>query len=149
MRLTAVVFSEDIPFSATRSNWNASQVKQVLPYIAPHPQRGTPYHRYVTLLLSRDTSSSFEDGVSTASAPSSVVIDRHGFSIASYLASRNLTVSGIHFFRSQWTEGSGAEAVRQVYRDVLKENEPFFSDQKLWKPYTDPVTGLEPSKYAM
>ncbi|KDN52911.1 PEBP-like protein [Tilletiaria anomala UBC 951] len=140
---------EDVPLSATRSSidYNTS-VREILPYVPPHPQRGTPYHRYVTLLLTEapEANSSNSDAAPAPSTPVSEVA-RHGFSVSEYMARRNLHVAGIHFWREEWKQGRTSAAVKKVYSEILKQPEPTYAKPLKPDPYKDEVAGDASSRY--
>lgn len=98
----------DVPLSATRNTLPSGHAT-ALPYVPPHPQRGTPYHRYTTLLLEQ----------SSPSTPSAE-IHRDGFDVRAYIEQNNLTVAGIHFWRGQWRP-ENAGTVSKVYEEILRE----------------------------
>lgn len=104
----------NIPLSVTKTQVDVSKVDVSLPYIAPHPQRGTPYHRYTLVLLSQ---------------PGKLTIPptplRDHFSLRQLIEDHHLSPAGIHFWRAAWSEAS-SEAISSVYRNVLHEEEPHF-----------------------
>ena len=80
-------------------------------WIPPHPQRGTPYHRYVLLLVPQ--------AHPTERIKVSVVPDdkRLGFNYREFAAQYGLDASkggGVHMFREVWDE-----TVSKIYKDVL------------------------------
>jgi hypothetical protein len=86
------------------------------PYIPPHPQRGTPYHRYVTLLLPQ---------VSELSIPVVPEDARLGFDVRAFLSEHSLDGSlggGAHMWREEWDE-----TVSQIHQDVLSKCWHLFS----------------------
>lgn len=79
------------------------------PYIPPHPQRGTPYHRYVLLLLPQPSPAE------PISVPA--LSDRLHFNVREFAAQHGLDGSaggGAHMWRQVWDEG-----VSQIYATVL------------------------------
>jgi hypothetical protein len=69
------------------------------PYIAPHPQRGTRYHRYTTLLLPQQ--SPFDE----ISMPILSETDRCGFDVRAFMEQYGLDGNkggGVHMFREVW-----------------------------------------------
>ncbi|BGP25764.1 mitochondrial 54S ribosomal protein YmL35 [Rhodotorula toruloides] len=79
-----------------------------LPYVPPHPQNGTPYHRYTLLLLSQPSPlslPSFESGE----------IKRRGFSVREFVAQHGLEPKGVSFFRQVWDRDVSA-----IYKEVLQ-----------------------------
>ncbi|TKY85361.1 hypothetical protein EX895_005523 [Sporisorium graminicola] len=85
-------------------------------WIPPHPQQGTKYHRYVTVLFEQP-----HDLQQLAPVP-----DRHDFNLAAFASQHGLTPAGIHFWRAQWTPAS-APTVSSIYTDVLKTAEPKYT----------------------
>jgi len=89
-----------------------------LPYIPPHPQRGTPYHRYVLLLLPHPSPAE------PLSIPVPSEAERLGFDLRSFIARWGLDQAeggGAHMWREVWDEN-----VSDIYRDTLsKSYHPF------------------------
>ncbi|KIJ60093.1 hypothetical protein HYDPIDRAFT_139582 [Hydnomerulius pinastri MD-312] len=84
-------------------------------YIAPHPQKGTPYHRYTIMLLPQK---------SHIDVPVVEMDQRLGFSVREFMAKYDIdpsTGGGAHMWREVWNE-----TVSGIYRDVLKLEEPRF-----------------------
>jgi len=87
------------------------------PYIPPHPQRGTPYHRYVLLLLPQPSP--------TESIRVPTLSDRLHFNVREFMTQHGLeggTGGGAHMWRQVWDEG-----VSQIYATVLGREEPKFT----------------------
>ncbi|WFD31372.1 mitochondrial 54S ribosomal protein YmL35 [Malassezia sp. CBS 17886] len=101
----------DIPLSTAASGVPA-HAPTPLAYVPPHPQRGSPYHRYTTLLYEQRTT-----------APRTPVRDR--IDVAAFAADNDLELAGLHFWRAQWTEANSA-SVSHVYETVLQTPEPRF-----------------------
>ena len=81
------------------------------PYIPPHPQRGTPYHRYVLLLLPQPSPTE------PISVPALSDADRLRFNVREFTAHHGLdgsTGGGAHMWRQVWDEG-----VSHIYATVL------------------------------
>jgi hypothetical protein len=69
------------------------------PYIPPHPQRGTRYHRYTTLLLPQ------QSPTNEISVPILLEKDRCGFDVRAFMEKYGLDGSkggGVHMFRELW-----------------------------------------------
>jgi large subunit ribosomal protein L35 len=117
-------------------------------YIPPHPQRGTPYHRYVCLLLphppiggseytltgafrtARDHHTSVELHIPIVSDQ-----DRLGFNIRRFASQWNLDGTkggGIHMWREVWDDD-----VSHIYRDILGKEEPTFGHAPKLDPYAE------------
>ena len=95
-------------------------------YIPPHPQRGSPYHRYVCLLLLQPPlvgSEYSRIGALRATGPTSVQLDipivpdreRLGFNVRKFASQWNLDgAKGVHMWREVWDDD-----VSLIYRDIL------------------------------
>jgi large subunit ribosomal protein L35 len=100
----------NIPLSALSSTW-IPDLDTHTPYVPPHPQRGTPYHRYTTLLLPQQSPTN-EISVPVLSAK-----DRCGFDVRAFMEQHGLDGSkggGAHMFREVWNP-----VVSNIYKDVL------------------------------
>ncbi|KAI0825354.1 phosphatidylethanolamine-binding protein [Trametes gibbosa] len=98
-------------------------------YVAPHPQRGTPYHRYVLLMLPQPS----------APEPISVPVfedsDRLGFDFRAFAAQYGLDGArggGAHMWREVWDE-----TVSHIYQHTLRKEEPRFGKMPRPDPYAD------------
>ena len=96
-------------------------------YIPPHPQRGSPYHRYVCLLPQPPLESSgyILTGAYRATTITSVELDipivldqeRLGFNIRKFTSQWNLDGTkggGVHMWREVWDDD-----VSHIYKDIL------------------------------
>lgn len=99
-------------------------------YIPPHPQRGSPYHRYVCLLLPQPPLGGSEYTLTgayraTTSHPTSVQLDipivsdeeRLGFNVRKFASQWNLNGAkggGVHMWREVWDDD-----VSLIYKDIL------------------------------
>ncbi|SDA03047.1 BZ3500_MvSof-1268-A1-R1_Chr11-1g03276 [Microbotryum saponariae] len=90
------------PFSPSRADLPSSPA--LIPYLPPHPQQGTPYHRYTLVLL--------EQKQALGLAPEAV--ERTDFSVREFMRQNDLTASGMSFFRQKWDED-----VSTIYREIL------------------------------
>lgn len=104
----------NIPLSAARRITRISPVPH-LPYIPPHPQQGTPYHRYVLLLLPHASPTTALD------IPIPTDAERHRFDLRAFVDQWGLdaTGGGAHMWREVWDE-----AVGELYKDVLSKSSP-------------------------
>lgn len=102
----------DIPLSIHASSIPEGHTA-LLPYIPPHPPRGTPYHRYTTLL--------FEQGPRTqlTEAP------REPENVVAFAESHDLHLAGIHFWRAKWSE-SCKDTISHIFKNVLNTPEPHY-----------------------
>lgn len=101
-------------------------------YIPPHPQKGTPYHRYVLLLLPQPSSSE------PISVPAYTDEQRLGFDFRAFAAQYSLDAStggAAHMWREVWDE-----TVTQIYKDVLSTL--FIILLIAWTALTDVVLSL-------
>ncbi|KAF4605629.1 hypothetical protein EYR40_004416 [Pleurotus pulmonarius] len=99
------------------------------PYIPPHPQRGTPYHRYVLLLLPQS------DPTKPLEIPIVADSDRLGFDTRSFLQQWGLDGvkgGGAHMFRQVWDAD-----VSKIYSRVLHTVEPKFGRPPKFDRYAD------------
>ncbi|GJE94174.1 PEBP-like protein [Phanerochaete sordida] len=97
------------------------------PYIPPHPQRGTPYHRYALMLVAQqDPTKRIEVAVPTKE-------QRLGFSYRQLAAEVGLDATkggGIFMWREIWDE-----TVSRIYAETLKTEEPVFGKPPKADPY--------------
>ncbi|KAJ1797170.1 mitochondrial 54S ribosomal protein YmL35 [Coemansia sp. RSA 2399] len=101
----------DVPFSKMQSKAVINDETNVLlPYIPPHPARGTPTHRYVLAV--------FEQGQGGREKLGAIDVSRN-MVVRDFVSQHSLRLVGISFFRASWSE-----AVDDVYRDVLKTEPP-------------------------
>ncbi|KAL8286924.1 hypothetical protein RQP46_003930 [Phenoliferia psychrophenolica] len=100
----------NIPLSSTLTTLPTS-ADALLPYIPPHPQQGTPYHRYTLLLLAQNTSINLD----------AAAIEREAFSVRRFVNEHALAAEGVSFWRAKWDE-----SVTEIYSDVLGTTEPRF-----------------------
>ncbi|KAF8665071.1 hypothetical protein AX16_000539 [Volvariella volvacea WC 439] len=117
-------------------------------YIPPHPQRGTPYHRYVILLLpqppasgqaySLNTAARAKAGESTSKYLDIPVIpdsERTNFDVRAFIKEWGLNPAkggGAHMFREVWNE-----RVSKIYEDVLQTPEPRYGRPRKHNPYAE------------
>ncbi len=99
-------------------------------YIPPHPQRGTPYHRYVLFLLQQPPRGSSEytlniEARAKPDEPTSLSLDipvvpdeqRNGFDLRSFMHKWGFdmrTGGGVHMWREVWDKH-----VSTVYKDLI------------------------------
>ena len=102
------------------------------PYVPPHPQRGTPYHRYVLLLLpqppalgssyTRNAEARAQPGLTTSAhldIPYVTDVQRNYFDVRTFVRQWGLDGvkgGGVHMWRGVWSE-----AVSRIYADILSE----------------------------
>lgn len=89
--------SPNITLSSTQSSITSPAL---LPYIPPHPQKGTPYHRYTLLLLAHPI-----DPATGKSSPIEIAaesIERDGVDVRALMHEHKFVPKGITFFRQVW-----------------------------------------------
>ncbi|KWU44795.1 PEBP-like protein [Rhodotorula sp. JG-1b] len=118
----------NIPLSATSTTLPLDSLPASLAYVPPHPQNGTPYHRYTTLLL--EQSSQLE----LSSEP-----ERLGFSVREFVDQYGLSPAGVSFFRQKWDKDVSA-----IYSEVLGEYVP---EPKYGRPPKIDTYANRPAKY--
>lgn len=96
----------NVPLSAT-SPCPIPDLNTHTEYIAPHPQKGTAYHRYTTLLLQQR---------SHISVPVFDRNERLGFSVREFIEKYQLDLSagGAFMWREIWDDD-----VSRIYRDII------------------------------
>jgi hypothetical protein len=83
------------------------------PYIPPHPQRGTPYHRYAIFLLPQ------QSPTEPIEVPAFGDADRLGFDLRAFADKYGLDGSkggGAHMWREIWDP-----TVSQIYKETLSK----------------------------
>ncbi|GAA5933242.1 YbhB/YbcL family Raf kinase inhibitor-like protein [Sporobolomyces koalae] len=102
----------NIPLSATSpSVLPLSSLASALPFIPPHPQNGTPYHRYTVLLFAQADNAPLQ--------LSEHEIERLDFNTRDFVAEHKLEAKGVSFFRQKWDS-----SVSKIYEEVLQQPEP-------------------------
>ena len=125
----------NIPLST--SSQNLVDLNSHTTYIPPHPQQGTPYHRYVILLLPQPPLGAQEYTLAAASratpeSSASVMLDipvvpmeqRRGFDVRAFAQRWNLDGAkggGAHMFREVWDE-----EVSKIYKTILGQWHTYF-----------------------
>ncbi|GAA5999639.1 mitochondrial 54S ribosomal protein mL38 MRPL35 [Rhodotorula paludigena] len=105
------LLTPNIPLSATSpATLPISSLPATHAYVPPHPQRGTPYHRYTTLLLEQSSPLTLEGDAAPA---------RERFNVREFVAQHGLTPRGVSFFRQKWD----AE-VSDIWRELYNTPEP-------------------------
>ncbi|KAF9261856.1 PEBP-like protein [Marasmius fiardii PR-910] len=133
----------NIPLSATRRG-PIPDLNTHTTYIPPHPQRGTPYHRYTILLLPNPPKSSYSLNVQARAergVPTSEYLDipivpdseRLGFNVREFAKKWGLNAAlggGYHMFRQVWDD-----TVTGIYAAVLGKPEPHYGLPRKEDPY--------------
>ncbi|KIL71109.1 hypothetical protein M378DRAFT_116719 [Amanita muscaria Koide BX008] len=137
----------NVPLSAAHSG-RIPDLDMHTTYIPPHPQHGTPYHRYVLLLLPQPPASGSDynlnltarasrDQVTSAYLDIPVVgnADRKGFNVRAFVQQWGLDGAqggGVHMFRQIWDAD-----VSRIYAEILKEEEPRYGRPRKPDPYAE------------
>ncbi|KAG9104689.1 hypothetical protein FRC06_000075 [Ceratobasidium sp. 370] len=127
----------NIPLSATKTQVLLSASEGTLPYIPPHPQNGTPYHRYTTFLLPQASQLSVEASE----------ISRENFDMRTFFEEYKYDRGGgIHMFRGEWDK-----SVSAIYKNILRkagQPEPKFGRAPQTNTYVDAMGRRRP-KYTV
>lgn len=102
------------------------------PYVPPHPQKGTPSHRYVILLLPQSSPTE------PIEVPAISNTERVSFDLRQFSQEYGLDGSvggGAHMWREVWNE-----TVSEIYQDTLKMDEPVFGLPRKPDPYAEVKT---------
>ncbi|KAI8579062.1 hypothetical protein K450DRAFT_243679 [Umbelopsis ramanniana AG] len=120
----------NVPLSTTQPVVSGGDT--ILPYVPPHPQKGTKYHRYTILIL--------EQPSGKIEVPS---VEDKRFDTRSFIQQYQLSPRGVSFFREVWNED-----VSRIYADILKEREPVFGKPPKASKYLEDV-GRKSKKYLL
>ncbi|KAK4048989.1 mitochondrial 54S ribosomal protein YmL35 [Microbotryomycetes sp. JL221] len=101
----------NIKLSATRTQLEG---EPVLRFVPPHPQNGTPYHRYTALLLAQSQPLDLDADAAE--------LNRLGFDVRSFVQQHQLEPVGVTFTRQKWDQ-----AVSDIYENILGTPEPRFA----------------------
>ena len=103
-------FAANVPISPTSTSVPLSflspESQVLLPWLPPHAQKGSPYHRLAVLVLQQPPGEA-------AMLPMRHDLDRERFNIRSYQNTYHLKPIGAFLFRTQWDEGT-AEVMARV-----------------------------------
>ncbi|RUS15326.1 phosphatidylethanolamine-binding protein [Endogone sp. FLAS-F59071] len=124
-------FRTNVPLSTTSPTIVGGDI--ILPYVPPHPQRGTKYHRYTIIAFEQP-----EEGKKRVQA---VAEKRTQFDTASFRKQYDLTPKGVTFFRGVWDE-----SVSRIYKKILHVREPVYGNPPRIDPYIT-ETGYKQKKY--
>ncbi|THH30397.1 hypothetical protein EUX98_g3788 [Antrodiella citrinella] len=105
------------PNISLSSSSTTFEVRSHTKYIPPHPQKGTPYHRYVIILAPQADNLPIE-------VPKISDEERLGFNYREFAETYGLDASkggAAHMWREVWDE-----TVSKLYQDVLHAEEPVF-----------------------
>jgi len=103
--------ASNIPINPTQRIINLSQLapatQLLLPWIPPHAQKGSPYHRLSVFILQQ------KDNIPIDLSVASKHVQPDGFILRSFVDRHLLKVIGVHLFRTKWDEGT-AEVMRRA-----------------------------------
>lgn len=133
----------NIPLSS-KSLTRLADLNDHTPYIPPHPQQGSPYHRYSLFLLPQPPLTSYSRNALakvTPGVPTSKYLDipvvpdeeRLGFNLRALISKWNIDPvngGGAHMWRQVWDEG-----VSRIYKHILKVPEPRYGLPPKVDPY--------------
>ncbi|KAI5121147.1 hypothetical protein M0805_007145 [Coniferiporia weirii] len=103
-------------------------------YVPPHPQRGSPYHRYCVFLLPHVNA---EQKINVAAVGDG---ERRGFDLRAFCEEHGLDAGqggAAHMWREVWDE-----TVSDIYKHTLKQAEPRYGTAPRADPYAE-VKGLK------
>ena len=92
----------NIPLNVTKSNISGGEI--ILPYIPPHPPKGTKYHRYTLAILEQPNNQKIQ-------VPENM---NRVKDVREFMSEYSLTLRGASFFREVWDKD-----VSSIYTDIL------------------------------
>jgi large subunit ribosomal protein L35 len=96
------------PLQRTINFSNLSKSKQqLLPWLPPHAQKGSPYHRLSVFVLQQ------KDNIPIDLSVASPRVKSDGFILRSFMDRHLLKPIGVHLFRTKWDTGT-AEVMRRA-----------------------------------
>ncbi|CAI2181742.1 19973_t:CDS:2, partial [Funneliformis geosporum] len=119
----------NIPINVTKHDISGGET--ILPYIPPHPPKGTKYHRYTFAILEQPNNQKIE-----ISPNMNRIKD-----VRNFVNDYNLTVRGASFFREVWDQD-----VSTIYSEILGIREPQYGRHPKVDQYLD-ETGSKQPKY--
>ncbi|KAG0230415.1 hypothetical protein BGW42_000961 [Actinomortierella wolfii] len=125
----------NVPLSATQTTVDPSSADVVLPYLPPHPHKGTKYHRYTVLVCEQPNKG--QDKISLSSTD----ISRDTTTFQGLSAKFRLSAKGLTFFREIWDKD-----VSKIYKEILQEEEPIYGKMPKIDALVD-ETGQKKKKY--
>jgi large subunit ribosomal protein L35 len=103
--------ASNIPLNPTQRTINLSALSQsdqmLLPWLPPHAQKGSPYHRLSVFVLQQ------KDNIPIDISVASKHVKSDNFVLRSFVDRHLLKPIGVHLFRTKWDEGT-AEVMRQA-----------------------------------
>ncbi|KAF9158329.1 hypothetical protein DFQ26_007749 [Actinomortierella ambigua] len=125
----------NVPLSATQTLVDPSTANVILPYLPPHPHKGTKYHRYTVLVCEQPNKG--QESISSEA----VNISRDSTTFQSLCSQLRLSTKGLTFFRQIWDKD-----VSKIYKEILQEDEPVFGKMPRVDPLLDEA-GQKKKKY--
>ncbi|KIY45108.1 PEBP-like protein [Fistulina hepatica ATCC 64428] len=122
----------NIPLSASNGRMPRIPAKVPASYVPPHPQKGTPYHRYVLLLLPQPCAID----IAVISEEQRLGFDvrafvkQYGLGLGDCIGTR--TGGGAHMWRQVWDEN-----VSWIYENVIKKSEPVYGRPPKYDEYEE------------
>ncbi|KAJ2697214.1 mitochondrial 54S ribosomal protein YmL35 [Coemansia sp. IMI 203386] len=107
----------NVPFSMNQIKADIGAGNVLLPYIPPHPAKGTPVHRYAVVALEQPENG--QQRIDSADVSRDMVL-------RDFVAQHSLRTVGISFFRASWNE-----SVDAVYREVLNLPPPSYGQMPI------------------
>ncbi|KAL8669580.1 MAG: hypothetical protein Q9168_005835 [Polycauliona sp. 1 TL-2023] len=98
-------FAINVPISPTSTSVSLAQISKdsrtIRPWLPPHSQKGSPYHRLVVFVLEQKEGHVLEP----ESLKQMLENQTRQFSIRSYMDKVHGKLAGIHLFRTKWDDG--------------------------------------------
>ncbi|KAG0042999.1 hypothetical protein BGZ83_011947 [Gryganskiella cystojenkinii] len=124
----------NVPLSATSTKVSKDTSDIILPYVPPHPAKGTKYHRY-TLVVAEQPN----QGQDKVNMNKEELASKDSTTTLAKLCSQyNLNVKGLTFFREVWDKD-----VSRIYKEILKQPEPVFGKQPKGDDFLDEAGQLK------
>ncbi|KAK0553289.1 mitochondrial 54S ribosomal protein YmL35 [Tilletia horrida] len=127
----------NVPLSATQTSVSAVSANELQAYIPPHPQDGSPYHRYTTVVFE-------QTGEAAPAALSARTLSPAA--VQKYVQENSLRPVGIHFFRQICKDKETKRVVETIYRDTLGREAPTYGNLPKSDPFRDSA-GYRHSRY--
>lgn len=84
----------------------SAETQIVLPWLPPHAQKGSPYHRLSIFVLQQTEGKTLDIEAMRRKE------QRHGFNIRSFNDRHQMKAIGVHLFRNTWDEGTAGVMTR-------------------------------------
>lgn len=103
-------FAANIPISTTSTSVPLSKLSKesqvLLPWLPPHSQKGSPYHRLAVIVLQQP------EGKVLDISSLRETVQRDGFNLRSYQQRNGMNPIGAFLFRTKWDEGTAGVMAR-------------------------------------